>query len=277
MYNEYDYICHYGIKGMKWGIRRTPEQLGHVVNKAKKKIKSAVESSPIGRKKRSKGSSGQTKKSSDMTPEDKEAKKKQVLESRSAKQLYDNANLFTTQELQSAYNRLALERNIKNLAPKEVSKGQKYLDKYVKTANNVSAFLKSTNAVLGQANAFMKIMNNLSGGNKSKSSGQSNSSNKNSSSNQKKQTTSDSTSKKKSNDNKTTTETSKNNTSKREKKSTASAVEDVIRDVANTRRKGESVDFDRGMDYVADIIDSLPEGTTVRGLLGDGSDRKRRR
>lgn len=24
-----NWICHYGIKGMKWGVRRTPEQLGH--------------------------------------------------------------------------------------------------------------------------------------------------------------------------------------------------------------------------------------------------------
>ena len=28
-YTYPDYICHHGIKGMKWGIRRTPAQLGH--------------------------------------------------------------------------------------------------------------------------------------------------------------------------------------------------------------------------------------------------------
>lgn len=27
-----DYLEHYGIKGMRWGVRRTPEQLGHAVS-----------------------------------------------------------------------------------------------------------------------------------------------------------------------------------------------------------------------------------------------------
>lgn len=31
-------FCHYGVKGMKWGVRRTPEQLGH---KKTSKIKNA--------------------------------------------------------------------------------------------------------------------------------------------------------------------------------------------------------------------------------------------
>ena len=31
-------LIHYGVKGMKWGVRRTPEQLGHVA-KATKDVK----------------------------------------------------------------------------------------------------------------------------------------------------------------------------------------------------------------------------------------------
>lgn len=37
MYDNDAYLCHYGILGMKWGIRRTPEQLGrHTIKKGTK-------------------------------------------------------------------------------------------------------------------------------------------------------------------------------------------------------------------------------------------------
>ena len=36
-----DYLVHHGIKGQKWGVRRTPEQLGHY--KKKKRISTMVE------------------------------------------------------------------------------------------------------------------------------------------------------------------------------------------------------------------------------------------
>lgn len=37
-----DELCHYGVKGMKWGVRRTAAQLGHVVKRAAKSAKSAA-------------------------------------------------------------------------------------------------------------------------------------------------------------------------------------------------------------------------------------------
>lgn len=36
-------LYHYGIKGMKWGIRRTAAQLGHLVGKGAKKAKGAID------------------------------------------------------------------------------------------------------------------------------------------------------------------------------------------------------------------------------------------
>ena len=126
MVNE---LTHHGVKGMKWGIRKKPASSGGGKRPAKKKV---TKSSLFDRKKKAKEVAQE---------EDIEAKKAKVLKSRSARELYKNAHLFSTQELQSAYNRLQLERNISNLAPQEVSKGKQIVDKMISIGDTTSKLL----------------------------------------------------------------------------------------------------------------------------------------
>ena len=104
-------LYHYGRKGMKWYQNIFSKDKGS--NKSSGKKNGKKEETAEERKARI------------------EAKKKEVLNSRSAKALYDNAQLFTTQELQAAYGRLQLERNIKNLQPTETSKGKQFVEKAI--------------------------------------------------------------------------------------------------------------------------------------------------
>lgn len=240
-----DYIYHYGIKGMKWGIRRTAEQLGHKIkSKFSRKKKTSDEDGSEGSSSKIKGSvtvkgtkqnPGTTKTSDGSSIEE---RKQKVLDSRSAKELYNNADLFTTQELQQAYNRLVLEKNIKNLSPKEVSKGQRMLDKYVNTAENISKFLNSTNKVLSQVNRFKNL---VEGKGNAKKNDKKDNSDSTKSSNEKSKTSDESSNKK---------------SAKKESKQTVDeAVEADSYEVPKQKKTSTSEKYKTARDFVNDVTD----------------------
>lgn len=118
-----NYLQHYGVLGMKWGVRHDRKRSGS----AKKRASSASKSKTV------------------------EQQKSEVLKSRSAKALYKNADLFTNDELRRAYERLNLERNIKNIADQEVSAGQKTVRSVGKTLASSAA---AATSVITLWNAF---------------------------------------------------------------------------------------------------------------------------
>lgn len=87
------------------------------------------------------------------------ARKERVAKSRSAKEVYDNADLFSDQELQRLYNRLQLERNIKNLAPQEKSRGEQYVDNLVKFGKKTSEVISTGSKLY---NDVARVYNSLS-------------------------------------------------------------------------------------------------------------------
>lgn len=100
-----DELEHHGIKGMKWGVRRTAEQLGHKIKarKAKKEAKKKAE-------------------------EEEEAKKKAAVEAARPKK----ASEMSDAELRAAVERLDLEKRYKDrmaeLHPQQVSKGKQFVE-----------------------------------------------------------------------------------------------------------------------------------------------------
>lgn len=123
---ENNELYHYGVLGMHWGVRRTPEQLGHRT-KSSGSARSAKARVRVNKKKAKAASEEKP-----MTAEEKAKKKDNILRSRNAKELYANKDLFDDQELRTAYQRLMLEKQIKDLTPKHKSRGEAYVDAVIK-------------------------------------------------------------------------------------------------------------------------------------------------
>jgi len=77
-------ISHYGIKGMKWGVRRTPEQLGHRTGRLSLRRKKPTHD--------------------------------ELIKSTNARKLYKNRSQLSDKELQDRINRISNERRLKDLA-----------------------------------------------------------------------------------------------------------------------------------------------------------------
>lgn len=85
---------HHGVKGMKWGVRRTPAQLGHKTGTKKKASKKQTSSKP-------------------------KSKAKSISE-------------MSDQEIRDRINRLRLENDLKSLSPQKISRGRSVVNTIAK-------------------------------------------------------------------------------------------------------------------------------------------------
>lgn len=109
-----DILVHYGVLGMKWGVRRSPAELararGERVPKSTKKKTSFFSKKTVKKK---------TGKAPATTSAKKETSSKKT------------PSEMTNDELQTAVRRLELEKRYRDLSPKKVSAGRKIVDSVI--------------------------------------------------------------------------------------------------------------------------------------------------
>lgn len=130
-------LYHHGIKGMKWGIRRTDAQLGHEpvdLQKTKKKVDAA-------------GTIVNETRNINNTASKKVQKKAQ-------KQKLSEAKTMSDQELRERVNRLNMEQQYVRMSTEQINAGRSNVSSVL---NNVGTAINVASSALAIAVAIQKL------------------------------------------------------------------------------------------------------------------------
>ena len=110
-----DYISHFGVKGMKWGIRRYQNKDGSLTPEGRKRYGRSEDSEKV-----------------------RELRKKPV-------------SAMSNQELETVIRRMNLERQYRDLKSSEINSGKKKAKEVLDYANTASQFYNLYNSPMGKA------------------------------------------------------------------------------------------------------------------------------
>ena len=159
-----NYLAHYGIIGMRWGVRRYQNKDGSLTAEGRRRagIKSdSPRHKPTSAKKLVKQKAANLEKARKARAEKKahEDAKKEALEKGSAKDVLKFKGELTNQELQTAFNRINLEKQLSSIASSE-TKG--FWDNVSSITDKVGKAKDFTNRGIEAWNTFAKINNTFS-------------------------------------------------------------------------------------------------------------------
>ena len=120
---DYNELYHHGIKGQKWGVIRTKEQLGYKTLNGKTTSNSnegTRQKTKLGRliyKSKSSAANKETK-------EDYEARKNKALKVGTASEILKFKGDLTNQQMQTAITRINLEKQLSDISSRETKKAK---------------------------------------------------------------------------------------------------------------------------------------------------------
>ena len=167
-----DYLKHYGVLGMKWGIRRTPAQLGRTMITSKRQL--TADKVKLDRLNSGKHTSvGFTKKrQAAYNKRDKDILEKRIksneqkLANKAAKKAAKkkpSVKEMSDDELRKVVNRLQMERQYSQLSESSVSKGKDYAQKVFKAGTTVAAVTTTALTIYNNADKIKNILEKTKG------------------------------------------------------------------------------------------------------------------
>ena len=132
-------LKHWGIKGMKWGIRRYQNKDGSLTRAGKKRQADNLEKAR------------QAKKAKQDEIREREEKRSKLLKSTDASELYKNRDLLSTEEINERLNRLNAEQRLSQLSNQTKSTGMEKVNKALAVGRKINEVYEFTNTPVMKA------------------------------------------------------------------------------------------------------------------------------
>lgn len=140
-------LYHYGVLGMKWGVRRTPEQLGHKQSRAKKNYLEKAENKQLVAAQNISKDLGKVVSALKQYESESTSKRKIKLREGQRKKASEMSN----KELQELIQRMSLEDQYANLSYNRMSVGKTYTDEILSGVGEGLAIVGSIFSILVSA------------------------------------------------------------------------------------------------------------------------------
>lgn len=121
-------LYHHGVLGQKWGVRRFQNKDGSLTQAGKKRI-SRKQKKALEKARKAKHDKAEAAKKAKQEQEDFEKNKQKAIESGSAADVLKYKGKLTQQELQTAFNRLNLERSIADINTRDNANRKSRIEK----------------------------------------------------------------------------------------------------------------------------------------------------
>lgn len=141
---ERNELAHYGVLGMKWGVRKDRSSSGSGKPSSKKKV--SISGSIKAASKSAADKAKQAKE--DRAQKKAQARKEKIMSNPLLLQKHKSE--FTESEVKQAISRIQMDKQIRDLSIDHISRGKKYADSIVGYGKTASDIYNLINSPLGQ-------------------------------------------------------------------------------------------------------------------------------